>query len=96
MISREVRAWLLSMAIMSIVSWVATASSLLILIGEDSLNGYAAALLLVWILAVSTPVTFHAISGWQRVRAVRRAFALGQKHARLFENMSGKITASLR
>ncbi|WP_433355503.1 hypothetical protein ACQP25_16915 [Microtetraspora malaysiensis] len=96
MISHEVRMWLLSMATMSVVSWAATASSLLIVIGADSLTGYAAALLAAWTLAVPAPVTFHTISYWRRVRAARRAFALGRKHARLFESMQEKITISLR
>jgi hypothetical protein len=93
MISQEVRMWLLGMAAMSVASWAATASSLLILISKEMLTGPAVVLLLVWTLAVSTPVTFQTIWYWRRMRAARRVLALGRKHARLFENMSGQITS---
>ncbi|MFD8529465.1 hypothetical protein ACFV0L_18795 [Streptosporangium canum] len=93
MISQETRMWLLSMVTMSVVSWAATISSLLVLIDLDRLTGYAAALLLVWIGVVSVPVTFQTVSCWRRVRAARRVHALGHKHARLFEILSGEITS---
>ncbi|MEU7891748.1 hypothetical protein AB0B45_02660 [Nonomuraea sp. NPDC049152] len=95
MISPEVRLWVLGMATMSIASWVAATASLLILIDADKVPGHAAALLLVWISAISVPVTFQTILCWRRVRAARRVLMLGQKHKRMFEIMSGEI-ASLR
>ncbi|MFG3438384.1 hypothetical protein ACGF0J_14165 [Nonomuraea sp. NPDC047897] len=93
MISQETHPWLAGMATMSIASWGAEASSLLILIEADRLTSYAAVLLLVWAVAVSAPVTFHAVWCWRRVRAARQARMLGQKHARLFEIMAGEITS---
>ncbi|GAA4946423.1 hypothetical protein HD597_006807 [Nonomuraea thailandensis] len=93
MISYEARVWLLSMATMSVVSWVATASCLLILIDMDKLTGQAAVLLLAWIMAVSAPVTFHAISGWRRVRTVRRVLALGQKQRTAVRGFAEEITS---
>ncbi|MBT2234809.1 hypothetical protein [Nonomuraea sp. NEAU-A123] len=93
MISYEARVWLLSMATMSVVSWVATASSLLILIDMGRLTGHAAVLLLVWIMAVSAPVTFHTISGWRRVRTARRVLALGQKQRAAVRGFAKEITS---
>ncbi|MGI5281715.1 hypothetical protein ACQEVF_59240 [Nonomuraea polychroma] len=93
MVSYEVRMWLLSMATMSVVSWVATASSLLILIDADRLTVHAAVLLLVWIVAVSVPVTFHTILYWRRVRTTRRVLALGREHDTVVRGFAEEITS---
>ncbi|MEU1880885.1 hypothetical protein ABZ470_26560 [Streptosporangium sp. NPDC020072] len=86
MISREVRVWLLAMAVMSATGWVATLSSLFVLIAAGGLAG-AMVLPLGMLAVASTLATFHLMVGWRRAQAARKAFELGQRHARILASL---------
>lgn len=96
MICHAIRMWLLGLTVMSVASWATTASSFLILYITEDLSAVVLALLGFWTAIVPIPATLYLIWGWWRARVARQAYLLGQKHARLFDNVRGEISSSLR
>ncbi len=82
----ENRPWLFSMIGIAVISWATTAGEglLLFLIDDgDGINVYGAVFLLLWTLAVPTPVTLHLAAWGLRVLARRRLYRLGRRHAQI-------------
>ncbi|MEU7911380.1 hypothetical protein [Microbispora bryophytorum] len=96
MTCHDIRMWLLSVTAMAAVAWVTTLCSLLVLVVVDKESIDAWLLTAGWTLAAPGTATICAVRLWQRVRVARRLYALGKKHARLFENVPGEISISLR